>query len=44
MIKILLNLSRIKKQVLMLTFDVISVISILFFSFWIRLGYFFYPS
>jgi len=44
MIKILLNLSRIKKQVLMLAFDVISVISILFCSFWIRLGYFFYPS
>lgn len=39
MIKILLSLSRRKKQVLMLAFDAICIISILLIAFWIRLGH-----
>jgi FlaA1/EpsC-like NDP-sugar epimerase len=41
---ILISLSRKNKQALMIAFDVISIVSILFISFWIRLGYFYYPS
>ena len=44
MIQILLSLSKRKKQAIMLSFDAISVISIIYAAFWIRLGYFFYPS
>ncbi len=44
MIQILSSLSRRNKQILMLIFDVIAVISLIFISFWIRLGYFFYPT
>lgn len=44
MIKILINLSRKKKQALMLAFDVIAVVCIFYISFWIRLGYIFHPS
>ncbi len=44
MIQILISLSRRNKQILMLIFDVIAVISLIFISFWIRLGYLFYPT
>ncbi|MDC0470442.1 polysaccharide biosynthesis protein [Candidatus Pseudothioglobus singularis] len=44
MINILLNLSRRNKQAIMLAFDSISIICVIYTAFWIRLGYFFYPS
>ena len=44
MIQVLLKLSRTNKQVLMIFFDTIALISILYGSFWIRLGEFYYPS
>ena len=44
MVQILINLSRKKKQALMLAFDVIAVVCIFYVSFWIRLGYIFHPS
>jgi FlaA1/EpsC-like NDP-sugar epimerase len=44
MVQKLAKFSRKIKQALMLFFDVIAIICILFFAFWIRLGYFFYPS
>jgi FlaA1/EpsC-like NDP-sugar epimerase len=44
MVQILINLSRKNKQALMLIFDVFAIVCILSISFWIRLGYIFYPS
>jgi FlaA1/EpsC-like NDP-sugar epimerase len=44
MINILLSLSRRNKQAIMLSFDAISIICLIYAAFWIRLGYFFYPS
>ena len=44
MIKALISLSRRSKQALMLAFDIVAIVSILYIAFWIRLGYFFYPS
>jgi FlaA1/EpsC-like NDP-sugar epimerase len=44
MIQVLINLSRKSKQVLMLTFDAIIIIFLIFLAFWIRLGDLFYPS
>jgi FlaA1/EpsC-like NDP-sugar epimerase len=44
MIQILNSLSRRNKQAIMLAFDAISIICLIYAAFWIRLGYFFYPS
>ena len=44
MIQILINLSRRNKQALMLAFDAITIICLIYLAFWIRLGYLFYPS
>jgi len=44
MIQILINLSRRNKQALMLAFDAIIIICLIYLAFWIRLGYLFYPS
>ena len=44
MIQELLSLTRRKKQTLMIAFDVLAFICIIYISFWIRLGYFFHPS
>jgi FlaA1/EpsC-like NDP-sugar epimerase len=44
MIIFLLNLSRKKKQALMIFFDALIIICLIYLAFWIRLGYFFYPS
>ncbi|MDB4822124.1 polysaccharide biosynthesis protein [Candidatus Pseudothioglobus singularis] len=44
MIQFITSLSRRNKQAIMLAFDAISIIFIIFASFWIRLGYFVYPS
>ena len=43
MIQTLIKLSRRKKQVLMLVYDSIVIICVIFLAFWIRLGYLFYP-
>jgi len=44
MMQIITSLSRQNKQAIMLTFDAISIICMVYAAFWIRLGYFFYPS
>jgi FlaA1/EpsC-like NDP-sugar epimerase len=44
MIQILINLPRTKKRAIILAFDSLFIICLIFASFWIRLGYFFYPS
>ena len=44
MIQNLLNLSRKTKQILMFLFDVGTIIGSLFVSFYIRLGFWFYPT
>ena len=44
MIQFITNLSRRNKQAIMQVFDATSIICIIYASFWIRLGYFFYPS
>ena len=44
MIQILISLSRRNKQAIMLAFDAIFIICLIYVAFWIRLGYFFYPS
>ena len=44
MIKSVLNLSRNAKQVIMLLFDSIALVAILFISFYIRLGYWYFPE
>ena len=44
MIQIITSLSRRNKQAIMLAFDAISIVCLIYASFWIRLGYFFYPS
>jgi len=44
MIQIIIKLPRKAKQALMFSFDFIVIVCILFVSFWIRLGYLFYPS
>ena len=44
MIQIITSLSRKNKQAIMLAFDATSIIFIIFSAFWVRLGYFFYPS
>ena len=44
MIQFITSLSRRNKQAIMQAFDVTSIISIIYAAFWIRLGYFFYPS
>jgi FlaA1/EpsC-like NDP-sugar epimerase len=44
MIQFITSLSRRNKQAIMLAFDAITIICIIYASFWIRLGYFFYPS
>ena len=43
MVQTLIKLSRRKKQVLMLVYDSIVIICVIFLAFWIRLGYLFYP-
>jgi len=44
MTQTLINLTRIYKKAVMIGFDAIAVICIIFISFWIRLGYFYYPT
>jgi FlaA1/EpsC-like NDP-sugar epimerase len=44
MIRFITSLSRKNKQAIMLAFDATSIIFIIFSAFWVRLGYFFYPS
>ena len=44
MIQIITRLSRRNKQAIMLAFDAISIVCLIYAAFWIRLGYFFYPS
>jgi FlaA1/EpsC-like NDP-sugar epimerase len=44
MLRILNNLTRRNKQSLMLAFDAFAIICVIYSAFWIRLGYFFYPS
>ena len=44
MIQFLNILSRRNKQAIMLAFDVTVLICLIYAAFWIRLGYFFYPS
>ena len=44
MIRILNNLSRKNKQIIMLTFDALAITCVIYAAFWIRLGYFFYPA
>ena len=44
MIQFITSLSRRNKQAIMQAFDATSIISIIYAAFWIRLGYFFYPS
>jgi FlaA1/EpsC-like NDP-sugar epimerase len=44
MIQLLINLSRKRKQALMIFFDAVIFIVLIYLAFWIRLGYFFYPS
>ena len=43
MIKVLANLSRRNKQALMLFFDTVIIVFLIYIAFWIRLGYVFYP-
>ena len=40
----LISLSRRNKQIIMLAFDAIAIVCLIYAAFWIRLGYFFYPS
>ena len=44
MIQFITSLSKRNKQAIMLSFDAISVVLLIYAAFWIRLGYFFYPS
>ena len=44
MIQIITSLSRRNKQAIMLAFDATALICLIYAAFWIRLGYFFYPS
>ena len=44
MIQFITSLSRRNKQAIMLAFDAIFIICLIYVAFWIRLGYFFYPS
>ena len=44
MTRILLSLSRRNKQAIMLAFDATSIVCIIYAAFWVRLGYFIYPS
>jgi FlaA1/EpsC-like NDP-sugar epimerase len=44
MIQMLINLSRRNKQSIMLSFDALAIICLIFASFWIRLDYLFYPA
>jgi FlaA1/EpsC-like NDP-sugar epimerase len=44
MIQFLTSLPKRNKQAIMLFFDAISIIFVIYAAFWIRLGYFFYPS
>jgi FlaA1/EpsC-like NDP-sugar epimerase len=44
MIQFITSLSRRNKQAIMLSFDAISIVCIIYAAFWIRLGHFFYPS
>jgi FlaA1/EpsC-like NDP-sugar epimerase len=44
MIKTLIDLSRVKKKALMIIFDALIFIPIIYLAFWIRLGYFFHPA
>jgi FlaA1/EpsC-like NDP-sugar epimerase len=44
MINAIINLPRKRKQAIMLSFDGIALICILFSSFWLRIGSFYYPS
>jgi len=43
MIKTLINLPRRSKQALMLAFDIVTITSMIYIAFWIRLGFIFYP-
>ena len=44
MIQFITSLPKRAKQAIMLSFDAISIVCIIYASFWIRLGHFFYPS
>ena len=44
MIQLITSLSRRNKQAIMLSFDSISIVCLIYAAFWIRLGHFFYPS
>ena len=44
MIQFITSLSRRNKQAIMQAFDATTIICIIYAAFWIRLGYFFYPS
>ena len=44
MIKFITSLPKRTKQAIMLSFDAISIVCIIYAAFWIRLGHFFYPS
>ena len=44
MIQILNSLSRRNKQAIILAFDAISIVCLIYIAFWIRLGYFFHPT
>ena len=44
MIQIITSLPKRAKQAIMLSFDTISILCIIYAAFWIRLGHFFYPS
>jgi FlaA1/EpsC-like NDP-sugar epimerase len=44
MIQFITSLSRRKKQAIMQAYDATSIICLIYAAFWIRLGYFFYPS
>ena len=44
MIQFITSLPKRTKQAIMLSFDAISIVCIIYAAFWIRLGHFFYPS
>jgi FlaA1/EpsC-like NDP-sugar epimerase len=44
MYHILTSLSRRAKQAILLAFDATAIVCLIYVAFWIRLGYFFYPS
>ena len=44
MIQFITRLPKRTKQAIMLSFDAISIVCIIYAAFWIRLGHFFYPS